>query len=247
MRLNEMQRQFRDTLLDSNKEPPEDLAACFMQDNVAGRLEIYRNNILSNTGGSLMNVFPLLEKIVGNEFLRVMVNSYIRQHPPQNGYLFSCAGGFADFVEKFEPAKSMPYLPDMARLETAMHDACHAEDDEALAPSDLDAKDPATMKLQPRHSVRLLESSYPLLAIRELCLQDKAPAPAFNGEKIFLLIHRRHLEAMVTELSESEYAFLNFLKRYNFGEAARRILALHPGFDLALALRRHVQLRVIRK
>ena len=59
---------------------------------------------------------------------------FIARHPPQSPALVEFGGAFALFLAAFEPAGSLSYLTDIARMEWARHAAYHAAD---AAPADL--------------------------------------------------------------------------------------------------------------
>ena len=56
-----------------------------------------------------------------------MAGAFARQSPPRSRLLAHYGEGFAEFIERFEPARLVPYLADMARLELARVQACFVE------------------------------------------------------------------------------------------------------------------------
>jgi len=62
---------------------------------------------------------------------------FVRAHPPSSPLMMFYGSEFPVFLEGFEPAKQLPYLPDMARLEHARRLAFHAADDPILTPDAL--------------------------------------------------------------------------------------------------------------
>ncbi len=78
--------------------------------------------------------FPAVERIVGEEFFQAMARAYVLAEPPRSPVLMDYGTTFADFIAGFAPAASLPYLPDVARIERAWREAYHAEDAEPLGP-----------------------------------------------------------------------------------------------------------------
>ena len=91
-------------------------------------------------------------------------------HPPQSPVLAEFGAGFAAFVEAFEPARIVPYLADVARLEMAWLEAFHAADAPALSAAAIEqalgsGADIARVVLQPHPSLRLVASRHPVFSI----------------------------------------------------------------------------------
>src|SRR5689334_19577831 len=83
------------------------------------RFAVYRGNVAAALTGALAARFPITERIVGQDFFRAMAQAYARQNPPRRACLIDYGDGLPAFLDGFEPARSLPYLPDMARLEIA--------------------------------------------------------------------------------------------------------------------------------
>ncbi|MEK7711434.1 MAG: DNA-binding domain-containing protein, partial [Pseudomonadota bacterium] len=94
----------------------------------AQHLQVYRNNVVESLTGALCAVYPVVEKLVGDGFFRYAVHEYLRAHRPRSGNLHDFGDAFASFLSGFAPAAELPYLPDVARLEWAWHQAFHAAD-----------------------------------------------------------------------------------------------------------------------
>lgn len=244
MRLSNVQKEFGDIILNA-QEPGADFIAAFAGSHLPERLNIYRNNVMGNVGNALANNFPLLEKLVGRDFLMAMVRGYILKNPPKGGCLIFYGSDFDRFVAGFEAAKNLPYLADMARLEIAINESYHADDDEALKAEELIGKDLVNYNLKLRHSVKLVRSVYALDKIRDFCL-EKTEAPDVKSET-YLLIHRPHLDVAVTVIAKDEYRFLSQLQTRSFGLAVEDTLNKYPDFNLQSALQRFMTLELFGK
>src|SRR5450432_3798169 len=51
------------------------------------RLAIYRGNIAANAARALAAIYPIVFKLVGNEFFAALARAYSRQHPSVSGDL----------------------------------------------------------------------------------------------------------------------------------------------------------------
>jgi hypothetical protein len=200
---------------------------------------VHRNNVFASLIGALRARYPVIERLVGEDFFEAAAGHFIEAHPPRSPVLIDYGEGFSAFLGSFEPASTLPYLADVARLEWLRHRAYHAADRKALGPSDL-ARAPSdrafalTFELHP--SAALIVSPYPIVSIWETNAHEaetRRIGPDLPGEAA--LIVRSGYDTLVVRLDEAEYAFAAALaKNVTLGEAARG--AEHPGFDLAPAL-----------
>ena len=98
----------------------------------ASRFAVYRNNVHSALINALAAAYPVARQLVGEEFFRAMAGLYVQAHPPISPLISEYGSTFADFIQAFEPASSVPYLADVARLERLRVRAYHAADCQVL-------------------------------------------------------------------------------------------------------------------
>ena len=92
------------------------------------RFDVYRNNVLVSLSSALATAFPVCCQLLGDEFFLAMAREYVRLSPPVSPVIAEYGDGFADFIEAFPPAATLPYLPDVARLERLRVLSYHAAD-----------------------------------------------------------------------------------------------------------------------
>ena len=256
MQLNEFQNRFKDLMLDhpdALKNPPEDLAAFCQEGEIplADRLAVYRNNIVRSLTDVIVSFFPTIEKLVGLQFLEGMARSFILENPPKQGCLSFYGRGFAEFVDGFELAKSLPYLSDVARLELAMNESYYAQDDEALTAEGLSQIAPEALgetKLSLRTSIQLIYSRWPLLKIQEFCAQEN-PQGTLDMDQggVKVVVFRSDLDTQLLELSDDEYEILTLLQNEKtLGEAVEKTLENHPEFDFQSFLQKQLSLETFK-
>lgn len=118
---------------------------------------VYRNTVLKGCIDALCDNFPSVDRLVGTDWLRAAAAIHARQTPPTDARLIFYGEHFADFLDAFEPARELPYLADVARLDRLWLEAFSAPQEPALQlPSlaGMTASDLAACKLQPRASTR---------------------------------------------------------------------------------------------
>lgn len=158
---------FAAALLDPMRLPPAGLRLRQGGDP-ASRFAIYRNNVMVSLTEALAERFPVTRALVGDDFFRAMARLYLQGEPPSSRLLHEYGATFPDFVGRFAPARPLPYLADVARLEVARTSAYHAADADPVATEAFAAVAPDTaarLSLRLHPSVQLLASPWPALSI----------------------------------------------------------------------------------
>jgi hypothetical protein len=206
----------------------------------ARRFHIYRNNVHASLIGVVRARFPVVERLVGEEFFRAMARIFIEAHPPRSPALLEYGGDFIPFLPAFEPVADLPYLPDVARLEWLRNLAYHAADAAPLETAALAAvapEDLPRLRFELHPSARLFASDYPAVSIWEAHAQDGDVAPlgeALGAEDALIL--RPHLEVLVLRLGPGGHAFASALQTVPLAEAAEAASQADSAFTLPQAL-----------
>ncbi len=207
----------------------------------AKRFAVYRNNVVVGLTEALQANFPAVNRIVGEEFFRVMARDYVVSEPPASSILLDYGAGFADFIARFEPAVTLPYLPDVARIERAWTEAYNAREAEPLRPETLAgiASDQAgDMRFTVHPSLRIVHSHFPALTIWRMNVDDGVSAPVdleAGGEDA--LIMRPAAEVEVRSMPPGGADFIAALVNgKSLAEAAKSAMNASALFDLSANL-----------
>jgi hypothetical protein len=179
--------------------------------SASDRLDIYRNTFASALTTALRLSYPVVHRLVGAEFFEEAARIFIRASPPKSACLDDYGEGFAEFLSDFEPAASLAYLPDVARLEWAMNRALHASDVEPLDPRRLAALaevERERVSFAPHPSVSLLRVDHPADLIWRAVLEedDDALSAIDPGAGLaWLLVQRLATGVEVRRMSESAW------------------------------------------
>lgn len=201
------------------------------------RFAVYRNNVAVSLTEALRAAFPVILRIVGEEFFDAMAGVYLRAHPPQSPLMMFYGAQMPDFLMGFEPVATLPYLPDVARLELAMRTSYHAADAPPILPDALQSLAPdalmsAHLSLAP--SVRILRSEWPLYAIYRANTEADAPAVTPGAQDV--LLTRAEFDPRLSLLPAGGADFIEALaKGATFG-AAFEVASSTPNFDLSPVL-----------
>jgi hypothetical protein len=210
------------------------------------RLAIYRNNVFTNLREALRTLFPVIERLVGEEFFRWSTDEYIRRYPSPAGDLNRFGAQMPEFLAHFAATAQLPYLPDTARLEWLAHRAYHAADAGPCSLERLAAVAPeryADLHFRLHPGAALLASPYPVHRIWQV------NQPSHNGAATVdlragaarLLVERRHGSVEVQCVDAGEWALLQALADdQTFSNACDRAIAAQPNCDVGALLSRLV-------
>ena len=115
-RLDRLQADFAAALVEPSAAAALTPALVGHDAGVLGRLALYRGNVSAAWEKALANAYPVVRALVGNEFFGGLARAYGRAHPSVSGDLNHFGARFAEFIDGFEHARSLPYLGDVAAL-----------------------------------------------------------------------------------------------------------------------------------
>lgn len=233
----DQQRDFSAALLDRALSVPPGLVGPDGEPS-ARRFAVYRNNVVVGLTEALKDAFPAVCRIVGAEFFQVMARTFALSEPPVSPVLLDYGAEFPDFIADFEPAATLPYLPDVARIERAWTEAYHAREALPLQASDfaaIDADRLAEIHFTVHPSLRVVRSHLPALTIWRMNVGDGAPKPVdleAGGEDT--LIVRPDAEVEARSMPPGGAEFVTALTAHlSVTEATKAALAADPRFDLS--------------
>lgn len=184
----------------------------------AQRLNVYRNTIFGTLVRALRLSYPAVRRLVGEEFFDGAAQVFAHGHAPAGANLNDYGGDFAGFLQRFEPAASLVYLADVARLEWSVNQALHAADEPALVLSRLAAlaaQEHAGLRFTAHPSISLLRCDYPADAIwRAVLERDDAAMAAIDlaaGPVHLLVLRTPGNEVAVRRLTQAAWRFTRAL------------------------------------
>jgi len=231
------QTQFTNALLNPKLSVPNGLVD--PDGRPAGkRFSVYRNNVAVSLTEVLVGAFPVIYKLVGDDFFRAMAGVYLRKHPPASALMMFYGDEMPGFLEEFEPAENLGYLPDVARLEIALRQSYHGEDVPPIQPDILQTLPVERLmraKLLFAPTIRLVRSRWPIHGIWLANTQPDAPKPEMKAENV--LVTRPEFDPLVTLLAPGAGLFIDSLtKGKTFGEAYDLTAEKVESFDLSASL-----------
>ncbi len=230
------QADFTQALLDPKQAVPEGLVD--PQGRPAPkRFDVYRNNVAVSLTDALETAFPVIHKLLGDDFFRAMAGVYLRAHPPSSALMMYYGAAMPAFLRSFEPVSHLPYLADVARLEIAIREAYHSADSTPIAPETLGALAPndlmqARFTLAP--ALRIVTSDWPIHALWQFNMAG-GPKPQMQAQDV--MVARPEFDPVQTVLPVGAAMFVTALGQDEpLGTAFERVTQTHSDFDLSATL-----------
>jgi hypothetical protein len=208
---------------------------------VALRLAIYRANSAASAAKALAAAYPVLREVVGTEFFEGLARAYLRARPSTCGNLYEFGGEFAAFLSDFAHVQSLPYVPDLARLEWLVHRADGAADATPWDPAGLEAiaaESQGEIRFEWAAGTAVLSSAYPVARIWTI------HQPEYRGDFSVdwsvaerVLVARAALRVTVLAVDAGQAAFFDAsLAGGSLDDATAAALDADPAFDLGALL-----------
>lgn len=240
------QAEFAAALLDPDRPCPPGLRAWNGSDP-AVRLAVHRNNVMASLIDALGESFPVVQQLVGEDFFRAMAGLFVRRSPPRSRVLALYGQDLPRFIADFEPARSLPYLADVARLEAARVRACHAAEAQPLAPHAValalsSGERAGGLRLVCHPSLASIASAHAVVSLWAAHQHDEGIEAALQGVDVDApenaLVLRQGLDVLVLRAPEGAAAFVAaLLEGASLSDAAAAATDRAPAFELAATLR----------
>ena len=172
---------------------------------------------------ALAAAYPVVTQLIGTEAMQSVARALWHAHPPQAGDIGQWGDALPAWLAEGEAWRSVPYLPDVARVEWAMHRAADAADATTDWPSLalLQGDDADTLRLHCSAGTAVFASPWP---VADLILHHLTGQPPL--EQLVTALHRpgqptlRHARVAregwrttVTTIGAAEAAFTTALLR----------------------------------
>jgi len=235
---------FVEAILNPQASVPCDVIAPLGQ-NPKTCFGVHRNNVIASLTEALQDTYPVVLALVGEEFFSAVAGEFVRLHPPRSPVMIFYGEGFSSFLEAFEPARTLPYLADVAKLEWQRVLSLNCLDFCPLKPDELrhlisepEALTKSIWLLNP--SVELIKSNYAIGSIwkahqketTQLIKQALTSVNPLMPESV--LVCRVDMEVMMMSVDPAQAAFIAELSRQRgLAQALEIAKQASQGFELA--------------
>lgn len=235
--LARFQDRFARALLATEFDAEAEAATLMCQPGFA----VYRNTVMKGCIDALQANYPSVARLVGEEWFRAAAAIHAPTCLPRDARMLYYGEAFAEFIEGFEPAASLPYLSGVARLDRLWTEAHGAQDHPPLDPAMLSSLPPdalADIVLHPHPAARWAwfdgQPVFTIWSRNRASIEDNSEIE-WRGEGALLV---RPLDVVAWHaLQASGCAFLDACKAGGtLAQAADEALKVDPDTDLALLL-----------
>lgn len=243
------QADFAHAILDPHKPAPAGLVGPDGRPSEK-RFAVYRNNVVVGLIETLKAAYPVVHRLVGEEFFMAMARLYAMAEPPLSPIMLDYGASFPAFIAGFQPAAVLAYLPDVAHLERAWVESYHASEASPLPPSALahvPSRDVPALRLNLHPSVHIVRSAFPIVDIWEVNIGgDEVKTIHLEAGGDDALVARPEADVELRRLPAGAAVFMEALQAgLPIVDAVKAGLLVNSGFDLASTLRGMVEAKVI--
>ena len=205
-------------------------------------LQAYRANAQTIAVRSLAAAYPVLARLVGEETMAALARDLWHHHPPVRGDLACFGGELANWLATLAQLEDIPFLPDVARLEWAVHRA-HTAADPPDAPSNLAwlaEADPHGLVVRFVEGSACIASPWPVAALWHAHQVPQGTPPDLSrasaalsaGQGELAWVWRRGWRVAVAALQPAEHRFnAELLAGAALGTALESVSIDHPDFS----------------
>jgi hypothetical protein len=128
--LIDVQEKFANSLISTERS-----AALFSTkpELIDGRFDFYRSNFQAICLQTMKSTFPVMLRLVGNDFFETLVVRHGIKHPSTSGDLTSLGNTFSQFLKEDELVEEYPYFSEVATLEYLVHLTYYETDSDTLS------------------------------------------------------------------------------------------------------------------
>lgn len=204
---------------------------------------VYRNTVMKGCIDALEANYPAVARLVGSEWFRAAAAIHVVRQPPADAALVHYGADFAGLLADFEPARELPYLSFVARL-----DRFWTEAHTALDSATLDAMVLATMPHEALGATTLVPhlaarwrwfEDMPVYTIWSRNRIDAVPSDEIDWRAEGALVTRPADAVIWCEINRADCAFLDACAAGQpMAAAAEAALTVDPDCDLSALLAR---------
>lgn len=202
-------------------------------------LSVYRNTVAKARADALSGLFPTVERLVGSDWFRQAALAFADENPPQTPVLDDYGSDFPAWLAAFPPAREMPYLAPVARLDLAWSRAHRSVDAPILGAADIAGIAAPVLfasraTLHPSAQFFWFDWTVPSIWLANRPDAEPGRTVDWTDTPQGLLILRPHMTVVQRPLSRAEWMFLDACRSgRTLGQAATAALRPDPRVNLS--------------
>jgi hypothetical protein len=217
----------------------------------AARLAIYRNNLREGFIKALALEFPVIQRLVGDDYFRQLAQELLSAYPSRTGDLHAIGAPFSEYLRTRFAETEYAYFADVAALEWAYQQSAIAAEASAFDVQSLARVPPESygaLRFNLHPACFLIQSAYPILRIWQVNQAEEGDPDIvdLSAGPDYVVTRRLGVSVELRRVSPVEYVLL---QRFFAGETLAEALAVveehDPAFDLGRALRQFIALGLV--
>jgi len=174
------------------------------------RFGVYRKNVASALSNALRVRYPVTAKLMGAAPFAAITRDFVSAYRPRSPVLIEYGEEYPEFIASRAP---LPYLTDLARMESLWWRAYHAADAEPLAPEcfDIDPENLERARFVFLPSAAILRSSWAIGAIWQAAKENTGPSENNIEQPQTVLLWRPRADVHVNVIEAATARFLTVL------------------------------------
>jgi hypothetical protein len=204
------------------------------------RFAVYRNNVTVSLIRAMESNFPVVRRLLGEQYFAGLAREFVQKHPPQSPLMFHYGASFSEYLKTEDDLRDYPYLSDIAKLEQQMRLSYHETDAPSLPLTALTALPEEALMLAtfaPHPAIAIVDSDFSIYSIYRANTEDTAePIEDISRAQSVLVVRPLH-DVELHLLSRPQSVFLKSLAAgHSLGQATDAALEAHEDFDLTGAI-----------
>lgn len=227
--------RFTEGLLDPELPVPAEIKGGSLR-----RYGVYRNNVTVGLVRAMEANFPVVRRLLGEEYFAGFARMFVQNHPPRSPLMFEYGAEFSAFLDAEHDLRDYPYLGDIARLEQQVRISYHEKDAACLAAGELtqiSEDDLMQTVFSPHPAMAIVTSDFGIHSI----YRANRTAGAGHVDRVLesqaVLVTRPALDVELNSCTPPQLEFFRTLASgQSLGEAANAAFVAGEDFDLAGAI-----------
>jgi hypothetical protein len=204
------------------------------------RFAVYRNNVTVSLVRAMESNFPIVRRLLGEQYFAGLAREFVQKHPPRSPLMFHYGDTFSDFLKAEEDLGDYPYLGDVAKLEQQVRLSYHEADAPTVSPTILTQVSEEHLMaatFEPHPAMAVVESDFPIHAIYNAHQgKDLTPVENITTPESVLVVRPLH-NVTLHPLNRTQAVFLKALAAgQSLGDSADAAFAQSDDFDLSGAI-----------
>lgn len=205
---------------------------------------IYKKNIEFNHISILKMVYPITQKLVGEDFFNTAAHFYCQHFPAINSNFNFYGAYFSEFLKTYPPIQKLQYVYEMAEVEWLLHHVYHSAPPITVTfpIENIKKNDYAHLIFTLEEHCYLIKCKHTILGLWQSCQQQEEDNIFLKREKEYLMIYATSFTTTIEKLTFTEFLLLQELKKgKTLDKVNKTLLARVSKFDINAIIEKFIK------